>query len=151
MLHQACIGKAMKKLINKFKTIVQKIASKKGEPDLFALFLRERFPHKWDVLIAADWIDPEDTSIAIRYVAECIQQVLDKQEMRLLSRVAIINQDNPALADFNEDFVVDVDEKSIEIYNRVLFGLDIQQAYVITSRQRQVAYPITQLNSMHDK
>ncbi len=35
------------------------MAAEKGAFDLFALFLREDAPNKWDLLIAADWIDQD--------------------------------------------------------------------------------------------
>lgn len=124
----------MKQIVEKFQKEEASIAMEKGDFDLFALFLREDAPNKWDLLVAADWID-RDKSNAIKYLAKRVQHILSKKELLQLSRIVIIEESNPALAAFNSAF--HVEHGSTEIQNSNLFGLQINHAYLITSKRRK--------------
>lgn len=124
----------MKKILEKFQKEEAIIAKEKGAFDLFALFLREDAPNKWDLLVAADWID-RDKSKAIKYLAKRVQHILSKKELLLLSRIVIIEESNPALAAFNDAFCVE--HGSTEIKNCNFFDLQIDHAYLITSKHRK--------------
>jgi len=73
-------------------------ANQKGEFKLFALFLRDGSPGKWDVLVSAKWIDANKQQ-ALKIITE---QLTTKQELISLSRVVVINQDNEALSAINQ-------------------------------------------------
>lgn len=45
----------MKELLTKLRLIEKETAKEKGEYNLFALFLREDSPNKWDILVSASW------------------------------------------------------------------------------------------------
>jgi hypothetical protein len=124
----------MKQIVEKFQKEEASITAEKGAFDLFALFLREDAPNKWDLLVAADWID-RDKSNAIKYLAKRVQHILSKKELLLLSRIVIIEESNPALAAFNSAF--QVEHGSAEIQNSNFFGLQINHAYLITSKRRK--------------
>lgn len=123
----------MKQIVEKLQKEEMIMAEEKGAFDLFALFLREDAPDKWDLLIAAEWID-RDKGGAIKYVAGKVQQILSKEELLSLSRIVIIEENNPALEALNTAF--HVEHSSAEIKNSNLFGLQINHAYLITSRRR---------------
>lgn len=55
----------------------------------------------------------------------------------MISRIVIIDKDNPFLPELQE--VVNSEQIPVEIKNSNLFGLDIEHAYLITSRSRQAA------------
>lgn len=123
----------MKQIVEKLQKEEAIMAKEKGPFNLFALFLREDAPDKWDLLVAADWVD-RDKGNAIKYVASKIQEILTKEELLSLSRIVIIEKDNPALAALNSAF--HVTQSSVEIKNSNLFGLQINHAYLITSQRR---------------
>jgi len=123
----------MKQIVEKLRTEEAAIAKEKGDFDLFALFLREDAPNKWDLLVAAEWID-KNKAEAIKYLAQKVQASLTKQELLLLSKIVIIEENNPALAAFHGAF--HVEHSTAEIQNSNLFGLQINHAYLITSKRR---------------
>ena len=123
----------MKRIVEKLQKAEAVMAVEKGAFDLFALFLRENSPNKWDLLIAADWID-QDKVGAIKYVAGTVQSLLSKDELLCLSRIVTIEESNSALIDFHGTY--NVEHGSTEIQNSNLFGQQINHAYLITSKRR---------------
>lgn len=122
----------MKELIDKFKKIEKEISNEKGDFSLFALFLREDSTNKWDLLVSADWIQA-NKSKALNLIASKVQSKLNKNELVNLSRIVIIEDDNPALDSFHK--AVDVKHGIAEMQDSNFFGLDIKHAYIITSLQ----------------
>lgn len=123
----------MKQIVEKLQKAEAMMTGEKGAFDLFALFLREDAPNKWDLMIAADWID-QDKADAIKYVAGKVQDVLSKEELLSLSRIVIIEESNSDLTAFQETYTVE--HGSTEIQNCNLFGQQINHAYLITSKRR---------------
>ena len=109
------------------------MADEKGPFDLFALFLREDAPGKWDLIVAAEWIE-KNKEASFKYVAGIVQKALSKEELLKLSRIVIIAKGNPALAAYNK--MVGIKHGLVEVTDSNLFGLQIKHAYVITSQRR---------------
>ena len=126
----------MKELIAKLIEIEKTTSLQKGKYDLFALFLREAAVDKWDILVAAPWIDTNKAE-ALKYLAENIQSKLSAKELASISHIAIIDEPNPALAAFQQ--AIDMEHGAIEIKDSNLFGLDIKQAFLLASRNKQAA------------
>ncbi len=124
----------MKHIIQKFKTIEKELSNERGSFNLFALFLREESANKWDLLVSADWI-LADKAESLKLVTKKIQHHLDKKELVNLSRVVLIDENNPALEAFQS--AVNVEHGSAEIQDSNFFGLQIKHAFVITSRSNK--------------
>ncbi|NJN99541.1 MAG: hypothetical protein HC875_38295 [Anaerolineales bacterium] len=122
----------MKKLVHKFIEIEQKISNEKGNLSLFALFLREDSLDKWDLLIAAPWIEA-NRKTAFAYIAQQIQASLEPEELAQLSRIVLIDQANPALDAINN--AVRIEHGVTEIQDSNFFGLQIKHALIITSQK----------------
>lgn len=122
----------MKEVIEKFREIEASLSEEKGEFNLFALFLREESANKWDLLVSADWIEGKK-SISLQVIAKKIQEHLDKKELKNLSRIVLIEDDNPALEVFHK--AISVEHGSAEIQESNFFGLQIKHAFIITSRR----------------
>lgn len=122
----------MKELINKFKTIEKELSDEKGEFNLFALFLREDSANKWDLLVSADWII-DNKSESLNLITKKVQEHLDNKELVNLSRIVLIEENNPALEAFHN--AISAEHTSAEIQDSNFFGLQIKHAYVITSRK----------------
>ncbi len=119
----------MNKLNQKMVKIEKYLANQKGEFKLFALFLRDGSPGKWDVLVSARWIDANKQQ-ALKIITEQLTTKLNKEELISLSRVVIINQDNDALSTINQ--FLPLGNKIAEIQDKNFFGLDIKQAFFIS-------------------
>ena len=123
----------MKEIAERLKANEESMAEEKGPFDLFALFLREDAPNKWDLVVAAEWIN-ENKESALKYIAKNIQDALSQDELLSLSRIAIIDESNPALEAFHR--AVRVEHGMAEIQDSNFFGLEIKHAYLITSKRR---------------
>jgi hypothetical protein len=122
----------MKEQAEKLKDIEKELSDSKGPFELFALFLREGAPGKWDLIISADWAR-SDKRAAINLIVEKIRKVFTDQEMLMLSRLAILDKDNAALKALHG--AVQVEHGLAEISDSNFFGLAIKHAYLITSKR----------------
>jgi hypothetical protein len=120
----------VKELVQKFIEIEHNISGKYGTFNLFALFLREDSPDKWDLVIASPWIS-KDKQSALKCVAEYVRGALDTNELLMLSRIVILDDKNKALDAINK--AISTTHGAIEIRDSDIFGLRIKHAYLITS------------------
>jgi hypothetical protein len=122
----------MKQMIDKLATLERSIATEKGEFSLFALLLREDAEDKWDLLVAAAWLET-DKKEGLAYLVGKIRAQLNTQELLLLSRIVILEKGNPVLEAFHK--MVKVQHGMGEVRNSLVFGVPIKHAYLITSTQ----------------
>ena len=121
----------MREIVQKLAKVEKEVALEKGTFNLFALVLREDAPGLWDLLVAARWVQ-ENKELALKYIAAKIKKVLTSQEIMNLSRIVVIEQDNPALKALQK--TIHVEESVVELQDSMLFGLPIKHAYIIASR-----------------
>ena len=134
----------MKAIANKLRRQEEIMANEKGPFDLFALFLREDAHGKWDLIVAAKWIE-KDKEASFKYVADMVQKALSKEELLKLSRIVLIDEGNPALEAFNK--AVRVEHLVTTIENCSFFGLQIKHAYIIALRRRNNSAANNAMNS----
>ena len=120
------------KLFEEIVSIERQTSREKGEFYLFALFLREESPDKWDLIVSAPWIEA-DKEGALRYLASLVQSRLTPSELLSLSKIVLIDVDNPALEAVQN--TVAVEHGKVEVRDSNFFGLPIKQAYIITSKR----------------
>ena len=126
----------MKEIVQKLAKVEKEASSEKGAFTLFALVLREDAPDLWDLLIAAPWIEANKED-AIKYIAAKIKKVLNPQELMTLSRIVVIEQDNPFLDALHR--AVHVEHGLMEVHHSIFSGLPIEHAYIITSQRAEKA------------
>jgi len=119
-------------LVDKFVALETHIAGRRGEFALFALFLREDAPERWDLMIAAPWIGP-DRDGAVKYFVDEIKSFLGPDYLTLLSRIVIIDPNETAVEKLNR--AIHVDHNPAEVRDSNFFGLAIKQAFIITSKR----------------
>lgn len=124
------IEKEIESIVEKLRGCEETMARQKGPFDLFGLFLRDEAPEKWDLLVAAGWID-KDKSGALRYIVDTVQKRLSREEMMRLSRVVLIDERNQAFAALAKAIGTARDSK---IYNSSFFGFQIRYAHLIAWR-----------------
>jgi hypothetical protein len=125
----------MKELLDRFVELERLLSQARGAFSLFALFLREDALDKWDLLVAAPWIDA-DRKEALSYITNQVQQAFKPHELSRLSRVVLVEQANPAVRALNQ--AMRVQHGRNEIRDSNLFGLPIKHAYIITSQRQNV-------------
>ena len=133
----------MKEIVEKLKQQENNMAQEKGPFDLFALFLREDSPDKWDLVVAAQWIE-KNKQDALKYITEALHKSLTQSEILKLSRIAIIDKSNPALEVFQR--AIHVEHGMSEIKDSNFFGLQIKHVYLITSQRREGNAPNNAIN-----
>lgn len=122
----------MREQAEKLRNIEKELSESKGQFELFALFLREEAPNKWDLLISADWAR-KDKKAAINCIVEEIRKVLSDQELLMLSRLIILDKDDMALKALHG--AMHVEHGLAEISDSNFLGLAIKHAYLITSKR----------------
>ena len=126
----------MKDIVEKVTEIEKETSAERGEYDLFALFLREESSNKWDILVSAKWIS-ESKEDALKYLAQRIQKSFTSSELLQISKIVIIEKNNPALPALLQ--AISVEHGSAEIKDSNFFGLQIKHGFLITSKSRQAA------------
>lgn len=126
----------MKQIIEKLTTIEKETSIERGKYDLFALFLREDSSNKWDILVSSDWIN-NNKEEALKYLAQKIQTSFTQSDLIQISRIVIIDENNPSLPALQQ--AVNIEHGAAEIKDSNFFGLQIKHGFLITSRKRQAA------------
>jgi len=124
----------MTPLIEKLKKVEQELSNEKGAFVLFALFLREDAIGQWDMLVSAGWIDG-DKKLSLDYIAGKLQESLTPEELISLSRIVLVDNNNPALDAILH--TVRVEHGLAEIRDSNFFGLDIKHAFIITANRNK--------------
>lgn len=122
----------MKELAEKLRDIEIDLSNENGGFELFALFLREDAPDKWDLIISSDWAR-ENKKLALNTIVSKIQSELNYEETVKLSRIIILNKDDAALNALHG--AMHVEHGVAEISDSNFFGLAIKHAYLITSKR----------------
>ena len=122
----------MRELLEKFIELERRLAEEHGQFSLFALFLREDSTDKWDLVVAAPWIE-ENRKEGLAQISNRVQQTFAPEELSRLSRVVLIDDSNPALKAMHE--ALHCQHGTNEVRDSDFFGLQIKHAYIITSQR----------------
>ena len=120
--------------ISKLQSIEESASKEMGNFSFFALLLPEESPNKWDLVVSADWID-NDKLAALRYLAKKMNEHFSSSEIVSLSKVIPIETKNSEIIQLIKEYRTEHDAK--EIRNKDFFGIPINQAYIITAKQRR--------------
>lgn len=116
----------------KFARLESAVAAARGGFTLFALFLREDVPDRWDLMISAPWASA-DQKAALDYLVSRIKSELGPADLTQLSRIVFIDPEDASVQDFNR--AVHVEHGSVEVRDSNFFGLPIKHAFIITSKR----------------
>jgi len=115
----------------KFAKLESEVAAARGDFTLFALFLREDVPDRWDLVISAPWASVDQKG-ALDYLVNRIKSRLGPADLTQLSRIVFIDPTDAAVRDLNQ--AIQVEHGSVEVRESNFFGLRIKQAFIITSK-----------------
>lgn len=121
----------MKALAEKLRGLEQKIADEKGPFNLFALFLREGAPNVWDLVVAAEWIDL-DQSEALVDISQRVSAYLLPEEIVRIARVVIVDRSNPEVGAIAA--AVSGSRDIVEVSNRTFFDLAMKRGFIIVAQ-----------------
>ena len=117
-------------LVQRFAELERQIAQDKGDFALFALFMREEVPDRWDLMVSAFWVGG-DNSAAVDYLVAQIKFKLGDDDLISLSRIVVIDPEDAAVQKLNR--AVHVEHGNVEVRDSTFSGLAIKQAHIITS------------------
>lgn len=112
--------------------VERSVSEEKGPFALFALFLREEAPEKWDLVVSAPWIE-KDKGSALRLISERVKTSLTASDLPLISRIVVADPSDPAVDAINR--AVKVEHSSVEIKDSTFFGLQIKHAHIFSSKR----------------
>ena len=126
----------MNVIIEKLKSAIKSLENEHGRLLICAIFLREGELDKWDIIISAPWLSPIEMQ-SYKMVSSKLQESLSDAELVLLSRVVILDQNDPVVSylqgletisngGFKELRTNDLSEK---------FKFTIKRAYLLRSQK----------------
>lgn len=124
----------MKELVAKLRSLEEEIAEEKGDFFLFAVFLREDAPNRWDLVVSAPWFGRNEKA-TLDYLVSKVKSRLKPSELLMLSRIVLVSPSDPSLRAVHT--AVKVKRGEVEISDSSFFGLPIKHAYIITSKREQ--------------
>jgi hypothetical protein len=124
-------------LVDKLLDIEQRINQESGALVLFALFERDDAPGKWDLVVSAAWAKENQEKDLINRIAIQVRNDLRWEEKVMLSRILILDPQDPFVQAINGMANVD-HAKDLRITNFVINGTSIKDSYIITSRRPTV-------------
>jgi hypothetical protein len=119
-------------LIEKFAELESQISAERGDFALFALFMREDAPDRWDLIVSAPWAGGDKRSTVDYFVTQ-IKSRLGEQVLLGLSRIVVVDPENAAVQAFNR--AIRIEHGRLEVKDSSFFGLPVKHAYIITSRR----------------
>lgn len=119
-------------LTESFRQLESGVAADKGEFVLFALFMREDVPDRWDLIVSAPWIG-DDKQGAVEYLVSEIRSRISAQALTDLSRIVVVDPEDAAVQALNR--AIHVEHNPVEVNDSNFFGLQVKHAYIITSQR----------------
>ena len=119
-------------LSEKFRDLESRIAEDKGGFALFALFMREDVPDRWDLIVSAPWVGTNKRE-AVDYFVEQIKSRLGEQDLTSLARIVVVDPEDAAVKSLNR--AVQIEHGGVEVRDSNFFGLPIKHAFIITSKR----------------
>lgn len=119
-------------LAEKFARLEVSVAAEKGEMALFALFLREDVPDRWDLIVSAPWAFAGDRKATLDYFVNKIKADLGAADLTTVSRIVFVDPNADAVKKLNA--AMNVEHGLMEVRDSNFFGLPIKHAYIITSK-----------------
>lgn len=128
----------MKAILDKLKAVLSALEKEYGPILVFALFLRTDPLEKWDIVIAASWLNPNELS-SYKTVNSKIQEILSPSDLVQLARIVILGDHDPVVSFLQDSETVTnghFGEVSGEIFTDK-FGFTIKQAYLLRCQKIQ--------------
>jgi hypothetical protein len=127
-----------RELSDKFRNLESNIAKEKGSFVLFALFMREDVPDRWDLIVSAPWLG-KDRKDVVDYFINQIKLQLGDQSLTNLSRIVVVDPQDAPVKALNR--AIHIEHGGVEVRDSDFFGLPVKHAFIITSKQPSAPAP----------
>ena len=117
-------------LLTKLRAIERELSAIRGDFEFFGLMLRAGSPGKWDLVVAAPWLDPEKRR-STKLIDDELRKHLNVYDKIHLSRIVVLDPQGPMLEALMTRFSVlhGLEETREESF----LDLDFERIYVITA------------------
>ncbi len=135
--------------LHRFQMLELKLSAQRGPFSLFALFLRENSPGRWDIFASASWVE-QRTPDPLMLFDRLIRHEFHIEEQVLLSQIALVAPRGPeyeaamrriARAVRAASGSAELEHSLVEMRDVDLFGQTIDRAYIITAQSLTVPVP----------
>jgi len=116
--------------LEKLKIVRKEVLDKFGKLLLFVVIKRAD-ANLWDLVFAGDKLDQSDN---LKTIADIVRKELDKNEMVSISKLVLLNSNDPFAEDFNSTFSVGDGNGWMTIVNGQINNVHIKEAYLFFSR-----------------
>jgi hypothetical protein len=120
--------------VERFRKLEANVSAERGELALFALFLREDVPDRWDLIVSAPWA--EDRRRAVNYLIEKIKSEIGAEDLTHLARIVFVDMNDAGVKNLNR--AIHVEHGAVEVRDSNFFGLPIKHAFIISSKSPEV-------------
>lgn len=87
----------MNEKIEKLKSVIKELEKENGPLLICALFLREGILEEWDLILSGSWLNTAEMQ-SYKIVSSKLQNTLSDSELVQISRVVILNSDDPVVS-----------------------------------------------------
>jgi len=122
----------MSVVAEKLRQIEIEISADKGDFNLFALIEREDSLGKWDIVVAANWVDSKRKEL-INNIAQKVREKLSEDEQLMLSRIVTLPASDALVRNLN---LISGEPGMVKLSNNNFNGIIIKEAYLITSKSK---------------
>lgn len=115
-------------MVDKFRTILEKIKSEKGNVNIFAILKMDEFTDKWTVLLSAPWITEETLKENFLYLRELLVSTFSFEEMTMIAKIVVSTNDEhiiQELLNFKPESIISSDQQ--------INGNLVHEAYILAS------------------
>ena len=118
-------------MMDALKEIESKLSREKGAFILFAVFERQDIPSRWDLVVAAPWIE-QDHQNALRVLAAEMKERLSPNELERVSRIVLLHPGDASVRSITSEH--SIEHGRLEIDEGSHYGFPAERGFVITAR-----------------
>jgi predicted sugar kinase len=135
------------KQLNQFCTVERELSKEKGPFKLFALIELEEVPGRWDVVMSSKELPDRDME-TLRFVVNKIYAIVSKKEIVKISRVILLNVNEPFVTALEKFLSLTHNPK--EIFGCEIDELKIKHAHIIVSPVKDEAKILVNAATFND-
>lgn len=115
-------------MVEKFKSVLEKIRATKGSVNLFAVLKMDEYTDKWTVLLSAPWITEQTLRDNFVYLRSVLLESFNSDEMATIAKIVVSTNDEhivQELLKYKSNSVINGDQQ--------INGNLVHEAYVLAS------------------
>lgn len=111
------------------------IAKQKGDFALFGLFMRADSPGRWDLVVAAPWLEVGQLKALGEFI-RLLEDRLGEREVRSFAKIITLKPSSPEIrAELTE---LNIEKPEKRFHNTTLFGADVEEAVILRAKPPRV-------------